>query len=207
MIGLLNISKKYDNNIIYQNFNLSLKPNSVNVILGPSGCGKSTLLDIISGLTEPDGGELYGVSSNEISYLFQEPRLLPWKSVLDNITYVLQGDKKVAKDKSLDILQKIGLSDSLNLLPDEISGGMARRVAIARAFAFKSKLLILDEPFASLDSDLKRSLIKLFKELWRDDKRTVLCVTHDTDAAELLADRLIKLTDKPVQIEGIINYD
>ncbi len=205
MYALTNISKSFNENVIYKNFNLSLKPNSVNVLLGPSGCGKSTLLNIISGLIRPDSGKIIGFETSEISYLFQEPRLLPWKTVIENITYVLDGDKKSKQKIAKGILGRIGLSDSLDLLPKELSGGMARRVAIARAFAYKSKLLILDEPFASLDSNLKQTLITVFKELWEADKRTVLCVTHDLDAAKILGKRIITLSNRPVQIIDSLN--
>ncbi len=205
MFALLNISKKYNDTVLYEDFNLTLQANRVNVLLGPSGCGKSTLLNILSGLVSPDSGELVGFDSKDISYLFQEPRLLPWKTVLENIVYVLNGNKQSKIKIAKDVLIKVGLENSLNLFPHEISGGMARRVAIARAFAFKSKLLILDEPFASLDMNLKLSLISLFKGLWEKDKRTVLCVTHDLIAARELGERIITLTDKPVKVEDTVN--
>lgn len=205
MYGLINISKSYNETVLYKNFNLSLVKNKVNVLLGPSGCGKSTLLNIISGLIPPDSGEIIGFKPDNISYLFQQSRLLPWKTILENITYVLNGDKKEKNRIAIELLKKVGLEDSLNLLPEEISGGMARRAAIARAFAFKSEILILDEPFASLDTELKLTLIKVFKELWATDKRTVLCVTHDLTAARELGDRIITLSDKPVTILDSIN--
>lgn len=208
MFSLINICKSFDKTTIYENFNLILEPNRVNVLLGPSGCGKSTLLNIVAGLIKPDSGELKGFLPTDISYLFQEPRLLPWKTVLENITYILDGHKSENKRVAKELLKKVGLENVCNLFPGELSGGMAKRVSIARAFAFKSKILILDEPFASLDSELKTILINVFKDLWIDDKRTVICVTHDLTAAREIGHKIVTLSNHPVRIlDSICNID
>lgn len=157
MISLIDVYKKYGNEKIFEKFNMSLKKNSINAILGPSGTGKTTLLNIISGIEDIDSGEVI-YNGNNISYIFQEDRLIPWLSVYDNIAFVLKSkySKKNIKNIVDKYLKLVKLQNHRDKYPRELSGGMKRRVAIARAFAYESDLLLMDEPFKGIDMELKK---------------------------------------------------
>jgi len=187
---------------VYENFNLTVPEKSVTCIMGPSGCGKTTLLNLISGLVKPDSGEFKGFASKTISYLFQEPRLLPWKTVWQNIDFVIKDiyPKKQRAEIINSYLKIVGLYDFRHFLPKELSGGMMQRVSIARAFVFPSDLLLMDEPFKGLDLQLKVSLLDSFIALWQQDFRTVIFVTHDLDEALYLCDKIYVLSGAPAEI-------
>lgn len=180
-----NINKTFADQKIINDFSFEIPKSSIVCLIGPSGCGKSTLLNIIAGLLDADSGsiELEG----KISYLFQEPRLLDWKTALENISLA----SGVDIDKARFFLKKVGLENDLEKKPKQMSGGMKQRVAIARAFAYKSDVILLDEPFQNLDIELKSNLLKIFLEMWNEDRRTVLWVTHDVSEAALVADKVI----------------
>ncbi|NCB02379.1 MAG: ABC transporter ATP-binding protein [Spirochaetia bacterium] len=191
---------------VIENFSLNLRPNSIVALVGPSGCGKTTLLKIIGGIETPDGGEVIREKGEEgdVSFLFQEPRLLPWLSILKNITIVLRpyidGEKK-REAIGKEFLELVELSEYMNLNPSELSGGMRQRVSIARAFAFPSRVMLLDEPFQSLDAELRWSLVKSFTHLFSRDEKTTIFVTHDIHEALLIADVIIQLSNRPMKIE------
>lgn len=192
-IKLTNVYKKYLNQMILNNVNLSFQKNKVTVILGPSGCGKTTLLNIISGIEKYDSGNLY-LSSNNISYMFQENTLFPWMNVYQNIEFVL---KSKHKKKSKDIVEKylnlVELENCKYKSIDELSGGMKRRVAMARAISYDSDILLMDEPFEGLDNKLKTNIINKLLKLW-DNKKTVILVTHNTEEAKLIGDTFINFS-------------
>lgn len=200
MIELKNIKKVYDENTIFKQFSLNIKENEITTILGPSGCGKTTLLKMISGLDQDYSGAIKGVDLSKISFIFQEPRLLNWKTVYDNIAFVTE-DQKVINEA----LKLVDLEEEKNLLPKNLSGGMKQRVAIARAFAYPSNLLLMDEGFTGLDLKIKLELIDYFIKIWQKDRKTVIHITHDIDEALLLSDRVIQFSDSPVQIINDIN--
>lgn len=188
---------------VFDDFSLELPDRHVTAILGPSGCGKTTLLNLISGLLSPDSGEVSGVQGERISYLFQEPRLLPWKSVRKNIELVLTPffTPDELAERSLSFLDMVGLSRFADYFPHELSGGMRQRAAVARAFAYPAGLMLMDEPFQALDLHLKLALIGLFEKLWTRDKRTALFVTHDIQEAVLLGDSIVVLYGPPAVIQ------
>lgn len=196
------LNKKYNDIRIFTDFSLEINPGLITCILGPSGCGKTTLLNIIGGITSADSGEMKGFDARGMSYIFQDPRLLPWKTVRGNIEFVISGDISPAerKEHSNRLLRSVGLSDFAGYYPSQLSGGMRQRVSIARAFACSSDIILMDEPLKGLDLTLKQSIIKWFSELWDSDKRTVIFVTHDIDEAILLADEIIVLSRLPAQI-------
>lgn len=172
---------------------LSLKAGEVGAVLGPSGCGKTTLLRIIAGLDRDFEGTVRLPSPHKIGMVFQEPRLLPWRSVAQNLA--LAG---ALPGPGLDeIVAALGLSQHLAHYPGELSLGLARRVAIARAFAISPDLLLLDEPFVSLDAALALRLRAELLALVEARKVTTLLVTHDIDEAIALADRIIVLSRHP----------
>lgn len=202
-----NICKRFDDLAVLENLTMELPPQKVTCILGPSGCGKTTLLNLISGILEQDAGTISGFKGKTISYLFQEPRLLKWKTVEENIDYVLKGvmtadERKATIKRCLDMVQ---LTEYRRYYPGKISGGMQQRAAIARAFAYPSDILLMDEPFKSLDLELKLSLYECFLQLWESDKRTVLLVTHDIHDALMLGDEIYLLSKKPTCIRERIS--
>lgn len=191
MLRLIDVYKKYGDEKIFEKFNMSLKKNSINAILGPSGTGKTTLLNIISGIEGIDSGEVI-YNGNNISYIFQEDRLIPWLSVYDNIAFVLKSkySKKNVKNIVDKYLKLVKLQNHKDKYPRELSGGMKRRVAIARAFAYESDLLLMDEPFKGLDIGLKKDIIDEFLNIWNYDRRTVVLVTHDIKEAKYMTDKI-----------------
>ena len=196
-----NLSKSFTDNQVISDFSLDVKKNSIVCLIGPSGCGKTTLLNIIAGLVKQDSGTVEIDGEKRISYLFQEPRLLNNLTVLDNVAVPLKGDRK----KAAEILATAGLSDSLNKYPSELSGGMRQRVAIARAFSFPSSIILMDEPFQSLDIKIKNTLVDNFLKVWEENKKTVLWVTHDITEACLAADKIICLSSNPMKIVKTYN--
>ena len=168
-------------------------------LVGPSGCGKTTFLNIVAGLDRHFTGKVSVAaradgSAARIGYVFQEPRLLPWRTVAENISLVLEPQQDAVVSEVLDA---VGLSDARDLYPPQLSLGMSRRVAIARAFAIAPDLLLMDEPFVSLDHDTVEQLRHVLLKLWRARPTTVLFVTHDLREALFLADRLLLLSASP----------
>lgn len=205
---LENIQKTCGELLVLKDFNMEVEEKKVVSILGPSGCGKTTLLNIISGMLKVDSGVMTGFENKKISYLFQEPRLLQWKTAYENIDFVLKD--KFEKEKRHEIIKKyldiVNLWEYRHYYPRYMSGGMKQRVAIARAFAYPSQILLMDEPFKSLDLELKLSLTKYFVELWELDRRSVFFVTHDIHAALMLGDEIYILSEKPTKVrEKITN--
>ncbi len=176
-------------------------------IVGPSGCGKTTLLNIISGVdTDVEGpGLVDGADSAEapaIGYVFQEPRLMPWLTVLDNVRLVLDGP--AARDGRAEALvREVGMGDAMDAYPGSLSTGMRRRAALARAFAVEPRILLMDEPFVSLDAPVAERLRRLLLDIWSRRPTTVLFVTHDLREAIWLGDRLLFMSASP----GRIVYD
>ncbi len=183
---LRNISKRYGENTVFQGFTLAVNEGEILALVGASGVGKTTLLNALARLTEVEG-ELVGVPER-VAYVFQEARLFPAVSVKKNLT--LTGASEEAAE---DMLARVGLAEKANSLPSALSGGEKQRVAIARAFLSDSPLLLLDEPFVSLDTALKTRLYALFLQLWERDKKTVVFVTHDLDEAIALGHRVVAL--------------
>lgn len=202
MIKLNHITKSYNNNLLYSNFNLELEENKISCILGPSGIGKTTLVNMICNVIKPDNGEIILPKNCKFSYVFQEPRLLEWYNVYNNIDIVLKEFYNAAERKNIieKHLNLVGLQDFSKHKISELSGGMAQRVSLARAFAYPSNILILDEPFKGLDYKLVEEVIENFKNIWHIDRRTVLFITHDIDQALSLADHIYILNNKPVEV-------
>lgn len=170
-------------------------------LVGPSGCGKTTLLNIVAGLDRDYRGSVrIGADSARacIGYVFQNPRLLPWRTVRENIQLALPKDTDPAYVAHL--FEVVGLAESLDVYPERLSLGMSRRAALVRAFAINPDLLLMDEPFVSLDPPTARRIRELVAGLWRERPHTVLFVTHDLREAIELADRLIFLAPSPATV-------
>ena len=194
--------------IIVKDFNLRIKKGEFVTLIGHSGCGKSTVLSMLAGLNDiTDGGiilagkELSGAGPDR-GVVFQSPSLLPWMTALENVMLgVDQVFYTAPKEERRQIaeyyLTVVGLGDALDKKPAELSQGMRQRVGIARAFALKPKMLLLDEPFGMLDSLTRYELQEVLIQLWRKNKITALMVTHDVDEALFLSDRIVCMTDGP----------
>jgi NitT/TauT family transport system ATP-binding protein len=206
---------------VFSDLSLELEEGRITVILGPSGCGKTTLLHLLAGILAPDAGRivrdtaafpasasaLSSISSSRspLSFIFQEPRLLAWMSAAENIDLVLQRvipDRGEREARIAHVLGIVGLSDAAEMFPEELSGGMRQRVSIARAFAYPSRLILMDEPFQSLDLKFRIDLIGEYLALWRQDQRTTLMVTHDVREALLMADVVYLLSERPARVTG-----
>jgi len=194
VIDIKNLTVKYGVKTVYNNFNLQIGGEGVTCILGESGCGKTTLLNAVAGLIDY-GGEITTVTA---SYVFQSPRLIPYLTVLKNLT--LTG---ADEESALKLLKAVGLADKIKAYPQTLSGGEARRVALCRAFLKKADVLLMDEPFSSLDLKNKLSAMNLFNRLREEEGRRALFVTHDIDEALYLADRIIILNNGAVAADMV----
>ncbi len=189
---------------VLRNIDLVAAPGEFVAILGASGCGKSTLLRLVAGLDQPTagqiriGGQTVTDCDPRCAVVFQEPRLLPWKSVAQNVALGARGVPNAEAPDAM--LERVGLAGAGRAWPHQLSGGMAQRVALARAFVRQPAVLLLDEPFAALDAFTRLQMGDLLRETCRDRSRTVLLVTHDVDEALRLADRIVLLGGKPAGI-------
>jgi NitT/TauT family transport system ATP-binding protein len=187
--------------VIVSDFNLHLKEHEFVCLVGPSGCGKTTLLNLVAGLDQAFEGKIEFKQQNsrlKIGYVFQNPRLLPWRTVRENIELAVADPTSSDNiDMLFDVMQ---LSDVQHVYPERLSLGMSRRVAIIRAFAINPDVLLMDEPFVSLDVPNARQIRELLISLWQQRPHTVLFVTHDIREAIALADRIVFLTANPMRI-------
>ena len=179
--------------LVLQDIAFEVAPRSFLVITGPSGCGKPTLLNIIAGLDKDyDGAIDLGPAKDGVTFVFQTPRLLPWRTLYENIALALpDGDPRHAQIPAM--LERVGLSEAQNAYPEMLSLGMQRRAALARGFILEPKILLMDEPFVSLDDPTAASLRALLMDLWRRQPTTVIFVTHDRSAAIQLGTRILRL--------------
>ena len=203
----LKTQNKQSQNLIFKNLNFTIKKGQFVSFFGPSGCGKTTLLNIISGLDKDFDGSVqtYNDATNSnISYMFQAPRLFPWLTAIENIKYPIKKRKNCEKI-AFELIKKIGLEKYKNQYPNKLSGGMQRRVALARAFAPNPDILLLDEPFISIDKKVSNLLRKLLVTLWKKYKPIIVFVTHDLDEAIELADRICFLSNLPSKI--LLDYE
>lgn len=207
IISIKNINKKFNDKVIFENFNIDFYENQVNCIVGKSGCGKSTLLNIISGIIENDNDKFETIEKYGVSYIFQDDRLIDWLTVGENITLVVKKlyNKKKCDDLCNKYLSLVGIKEYKNYYPQMLSGGLRQRVNIARAFIYPSKIIIMDEPFKSIDVINKEIIMNNFRKILEKEKRTVLFVTHDIDEALLLSDKIYVLGKSPVEIKKIFD--
>jgi NitT/TauT family transport system ATP-binding protein len=212
------ISKKYgsDTNqiIAIENLDLTIHDREFAVIVGPSGCGKSTFLNLIAGFEKTTEGEIFldgkliTAPGPDRGIVFQEYCLYPWRTVLGNIKFGLEIQKNADIDKiALTYLKLVGLEGFENAYPYSLSGGMKQRVAIARALAYNPSVLLMDEPFASLDAQTKKIMQEELLRIWNETKKTIVYVTHSVIEAVYLADRIVILTARPARIKKIIEIN
>ena len=207
IISIKNINKQFNNKVIFEDFNIDFYENQVNCIIGKSGCGKSTLLNIISGIIKNDDEKFETIEKYGVSYIFQDDRLIDWLTVGENITLVVKKlyNKKKCDDLCNKYLSLVGIKEYKNYYPQMLSGGLRQRVNIARAFIYPSKIIIMDEPFKSIDVINKEIIMNNFRKIIENEKRTVLFVTHNIDEALLLSDKIYVLGKSPVEIKKIFD--
>lgn len=182
-IKIENLTKSFGDKKVFDNFCLTINPAPIVALMAPSGRGKTTLLRLIAGLEKPDSGEI--TVADRVSFMFQEDRLLPYSTARENIALV--SDRKTS-DR---LLKEVGLENDGDKYPNELSGGMSRRVALARTLAFKSDLILLDEPFKGLDEATKSDIVKLL--LKESENRPIILVTHERSEALSLNSEIIEL--------------
>ena len=208
-IQLQHIGLTYDDQNGYlhvlEDIHTQIRPQEFLCVLGPSGCGKTTLLRVLAGLDKSTKGKVIfpGQRSPRIGIVFQESNLMPWRTVLENITLPLELkgiDPKEARAQALNLIELVDLDDFMDVWPGSLSGGMAQRVAIARALIQDPDLLLLDEPFRSLDALTREQMGAELLRVWQLHRKTVLMVTHSISEALLLADRVLVLTRRPARV-------
>ncbi|ENM5769232.1 ATP-binding cassette domain-containing protein [Vibrio mimicus] len=180
LISLRDVHHSYSDQKVLTDVNFDLFAGESVVISGPSGEGKSTLVRVIAGLLRPSCG-LVTINATRIGFVFQEPRLLPWRTALENVMLPLQTDREKGEDAARKLLQVMGLAGSERLYPDQLSGGMRQRVSLARALAVRPDALILDEPFTGLDKTLRNGMKALLETFIRGKKLGIVQVTHHNE--------------------------
>jgi NitT/TauT family transport system ATP-binding protein len=198
MITFQNVSKAFDALKVLRDVSFHVDAGEIVGIVGPSGSGKTTILKLITGILTPDEGKVT-VAEGAVGYAFQEPRLLPWRTALDNVAAPLRAQgrgKAEARAAAARWLERVELGGFGHYHPAELSGGMAQRVSLARAFAVEPRVLLMDEPFANVDVDLKGSLMAILESIIKERRTTVVYVTHELTEALRLADRILELTSE-----------
>ncbi len=198
---LKNIVKNYGDKKVLGGIDIEIEEGKITAILGESGCGKSTLLNIIAGKIKDYSGEIIFEREHKkgISYVFQEDTLIPWKTVYSNLEFVLKGkvEKSELDERIKKYLKIVNLEGSEKEFPNMLSGGMKRRVGIARAFAFPSNYMFMDEPFEFLDVKIKEEIVEDLIKLQESEKKTIILITHDIDTAITLGEKIVVLGGKP----------
>ncbi len=206
MLELQEVTKSYHGQLILDRVSMEVAANEVTGLLGPSGCGKSTILKMLAGFVQPDSG-LVRRGSERVGFVFQEHRLIPWKTAGENVSFSLRASglaKKEALRQTQHMLQRVGLGDCIDHYPNQLSGGMCQRVSIARALAIEPDILLLDEPFSSLDMELKHNLLDFFRVLVQEHREmTVLYVTHSPSELKGLAHSVYQMNSER-RLEKII---
>jgi NitT/TauT family transport system ATP-binding protein len=198
-ISIRNLCFSFAEKSIFDNFNLEINDKNPVAVLGPSGCGKTTLLRLIAGLAQPASGSILisdnGICKTKTSFMFQEPRLLPYLTVLENtmLPVIKSIGVKTARKRASQFLRLASLSDKAGVFPANLSGGEMQRASMARAFTYDAPVLLLDEPFQSLDIPLRISLMDTLLKFLKEEHRYSVIVTHDPREALYLAKRIIVL--------------
>jgi NitT/TauT family transport system ATP-binding protein len=209
LITFEHVDKTLGQTRVLCDFSMHAEKNEITCIIGPSGCGKTTILQLLAGLENVDAGRITGMENMRPSYVFQEPRLLLWKTVAQNISFVLQDT--VSPDRQQELVKKyltmMGLYEYRDSYPKSLSGGMKQRLALCRAFAYPHDLLLMDEPFKSLDTPLRLGLVRQVARMWQEKPSTIIFVTHDIMDALLLGHRVIVLSARPAVVLDDVKID
>lgn len=221
MLQLIGVNKYFPNGggepvRAVEDMNLTIGKNEFICLVGASGCGKTTTLRMVAGLEKPSQGEIrlngkpVEGPGPERSVVFQRYTLYPWRTVLDNVAFGLEVQgvgKKARRERALDFLALVGLSEYATAHPHQLSGGMRQRVAVARSLAADPDVLLMDEPFGALDALTRNTLQKELTRIWEEERKTILFITHSIREAVMLADRVAVMSSNPGSIREIINID
>ena len=210
-----NASKTFlDGSVVaFHDLSLAVRPNEVLCIVGPSGCGKTTLLRCIDGLIPLTAGRVLidgqevREPSRQVAVVFQHFGLFPWKTVRDNVAYGLRllGASRAELEGVQDYIRLVGLEGAETRYPYQLSGGMQQRVGLARALAVRPSILLMDEPFASVDAQTREILQEELLRIWERERQTMLFITHSIDEAVLLGDRVVVMTTRPGRVKEILD--
>ncbi|WP_448516165.1 ABC transporter ATP-binding protein [Pseudothermotoga sp.] len=207
-LGVKNLRVSYDRLLVIDGVDLWVEHGEVVAVLGPSGCGKTTLLKAILGLVDYTG-EVF-LNSERVGYMPQRDTLFEWMNCIDNVSLPLRlngTNRREARTMAMEYLKKVQLEDWAYNWVYELSGGMRQRVSLARALVTGAKILLMDEPFSSVDAQTRRSLQLLFSELMARENITVLLVTHSVEEAVFLADRIVLLSQRPARVRRIFDVE
>lgn len=214
-VRVSNLTKKFGDLLVLDDISFTVKKGEFLCIVGPTGCGKTTFLNSLTKLYEPTAGEILingqpvDLKRHNIAYVFQEYSTFPWLKVEENIRYGLkikEMPKDLIDERTEEVINMVGLDEYRNYYPDQLSASMLQRVVIARAFAIRPELLLMDEPYGQLDISLRFKLEDELLNLWRRTGTTVIFITHNIEEAVYLSERILVLTNKPTKIkEEIIN--
>lgn len=220
-VEVRDLSKVYESRgkplVVFERLSLQVPDQSFVAIVGPSGCGKTTLLLCLAGLLAPTAGEvrvagerITGPAPERLGVIFQEPNLLPWRTVIDNVSFPLElkGVRKQDRhERAMGFLELVNLADFATAYPSELSGGMKQRVAIARGLIQDPQVLLMDEPFAALDEQTRMKMGAEVLRIWEQTRKTVVFVTHNLTEAVFLSDRVIVLGTRPATILDSVVID
>ncbi|QDP38999.1 ABC transporter ATP-binding protein [Radiobacillus deserti] len=201
------ISKSFGEAFVLNDLNFSVKEGEFVSILGPSGSGKSTLFHLIGGLITPDGGNFLINGENvtnqkgKISYMPQSPSLFPWRTILKNVTLAAEIVGENKETEAIHMLERAGLKGYEHVYPHQLSGGMKQRVAFVRSLLSPQSIICLDEPFSALDEFTRLDMQTWLMDLWQEQQKAILFVTHNIDEAIFLSDRVIVLSSKPATVK------
>jgi sulfonate transport system ATP-binding protein len=206
-IRLQAVQRRFGERIVLDDLTTDFAAGEFIAVVGRSGCGKSTLLRLLAGLDAAQsgrveaGGRPLGEAIGDVRIMYQDARLLPWKSVVDNVALGLPGKRENARALALDALSQVGLVDRAGEWPKNLSGGQQQRVALARALVHRPRLLLLDEPLGALDALTRIEMHRLIESIWREHRFTAVLVTHDVSEAVALADRIVLLEDGRIALD------
>ena len=208
-----NLSKSYGTVDVLKNVNLNINEGEFLCVTGPSGCGKTTLLRLIAGFESYqgkiliDGKQVTSPGTDRFMVFQQFNQLLPWKTVYGNIEFGLRLKGLKNRDGIMKLISLVGLDDFVDAYPYQLSGGMKQRVAVARAFISNPTVLLMDEPFGSLDAQTKRKIQRELLEIWSSLSKTIIFVTHSIREAILMADRVAVFTERPARNKGMVDIN
>lgn len=207
MLSIQNISKSFDALQVLEHLSFKVKDGEFVAIVGPSGSGKSTLFQLIGGVSSIDhgaillNGEDLQRKRGTIGYMPQQPCLLPWRTILENVTIVEELQRKPNVERAKEWLEKVGLGSFIDAYPNELSGGMQQRVSFIRALVSDKPILCLDEPFSALDEFTRLEMQAWLLSIWEKYRKSILFVTHSIEEALFLADRILVLTKRPATVK------
>lgn len=210
LIEVRDLVVRLGGSLVIEGLSFDVEAGELLCVLGPSGCGKTTLLRVLGGLVPPTSGEVRVAGEPaergwaRAAYVFQSPRLVPWRSALANVELAQElRHGRPDRERALRQLAAVGLAEQAGRFPSALSGGERQRVALARALAVEPEVIYMDEPFSALDAATRARLREELRAIWREERRTIIFVTHDVAEADALATRILSLTTRPARVAEV----